>query len=296
MNRQYYQFFRDAVMLYGWSFSTLMTTKMFDDDFASALDKVTEEKGSKIEELILHLASLTTDGIECMERVINRSQELERLTLVFDNLHEERCLEKFELLVRRYGKRLTGLVLHGESPNVWVPTVMTLCPTRTDLPTLKSFGLSAHGEDSFTRPISESHQLSRDCAQWIAAMVSGSSQPRSALSSLLIQSAITPMPSAPRLDPLSLVDLSEAYLQPEGWKIVIRALDLSVLTGLWVNRTFTLDTLKLLVSHITLSINQKLNIDWDIPYPGEEEETHIEELLFVKSPKIQVCWFNSRWY
>ncbi|KAG0207348.1 hypothetical protein BGX31_002587, partial [Mortierella sp. GBA43] len=95
----------------------LMATEMFDDDYASVLDKVTEEKGSKIEDLTLHLAALTTDGIKCMERVIDRSQELERLTLVFDNLHEERCLEKFERLIRRHGKRLTGLVLRGKSPN-----------------------------------------------------------------------------------------------------------------------------------------------------------------------------------
>ncbi|KAI8346985.1 hypothetical protein B0O80DRAFT_466695, partial [Mortierella sp. GBAus27b] len=131
MDRNDCHLYRDVIMLYGWSLSTLMTTEMFDDDCASVLDKVTEEKGSKIEDLTLHLAALTTDGIECMERVIDRSQELERLTLVFDNLHEERWLEKFERLIRRYGKRLTGLVLHGESPNVWIPTVMTLCPTRT---------------------------------------------------------------------------------------------------------------------------------------------------------------------
>ncbi|KAG0222624.1 hypothetical protein BGX31_008983 [Mortierella sp. GBA43] len=288
---------KDPFILYGWSLSTLIVSSMFDDSLASVLDKVTEERGSNIKALTLDTTTLTTVGVECMERVIDRSQE-PKLMMCFSNLHEEHQLEKFERLIRRYGKILLGLTLYGESAHVWIPKVMTLCPTRTDFPVLSALALVVFGEAfsfrSFQRNagmVSESHQVSLDCAQWIASMVSGSSQHPSALFSSLTQSNVAPMSSTCiTLNPLRFVSLPEALLTSDGWNIVIKVLDFSVLEYLHVGNNFSIDNLKLLVNCIPLNTNpvRKLKIRLEINITEEDEMEWDTQIARLKAKSSEV--------
>ncbi|KAK3820206.1 MAG: hypothetical protein J3Q66DRAFT_368222 [Benniella sp.] len=112
---------------YGSSLSTLITDKHFHDDFATILDSVTERNGSKIVSLFLDTSSLTMVGLERMVRVIDRSHDLRRFEITFRKLHDEHQQEKLESLIRRYGKRLQGLSMRGDSGEVWIPKLLVDC-------------------------------------------------------------------------------------------------------------------------------------------------------------------------
>ncbi|KAI8356972.1 hypothetical protein B0O80DRAFT_303399 [Mortierella sp. GBAus27b] len=142
-----------------------------------------------------------------MERAVDRSQDLRQLTLVFKELHKEYYQETFEQLIHRYGKKLTGLALPSDSTELWMPKDTALCSTRTVLPELEEIGMSSDLEG----------QLLLDCVQWIAEMVSGSSQPPSTfLCSSSLQSNIASRSPGRNKGPLRLLDLNGVPPQHHG--------------------------------------------------------------------------------
>lgn len=206
-----------------------------------------------------------------MIRVIDRSHDLQQLSVTFRDLHEEHQQEKLERLVSRYAKRLSGLTMQGGLANVWIPKVMALCPTRLELPALESFKLISDDEG----------QVLPDCGQWIAAMISGSPQlPSCSLSSPSTQSAIasTSGSLACGRSSLRIIGLSHIPLEPGDWGVVIKALDYSALRELDIRADgFSMDHVKLLVDcvpvntnpvgrlhiYISSSILRKDGVEWD---------------------------------
>ncbi|KAI8346992.1 hypothetical protein B0O80DRAFT_466708 [Mortierella sp. GBAus27b] len=255
---------RKVFQLFGWCFTTLVTYGTFCDSLASLLDKITEERGSKISSLSLKTTNLTTAGIDCMERVIDRSRDLDRITLISYEMDKELQQETFERLINRYGKRLEGLHLRGDSIELWLPRVMSICPTRNELPELEYLQLSSNPEG----------QLSLDCAQRIARMASGSCQlPSTFLSLSPIQLNIASRSSGRNKGPLRHVIL-DVPLQSDGWEVVFKALDFSILSTLEIVSEFSLDDYTLLIDCIPLNSNpvEKLSIGlWNPCFESEDD-------------------------
>ncbi|KAK3820221.1 MAG: hypothetical protein J3Q66DRAFT_336583 [Benniella sp.] len=154
-----------------------------------------------------------------------------------------------ELLIRRHGKRLTGLEMVGESADVWIPKIMALCPTRLELPMLESFSLD----------IVDDPQLGPGCVQWIASIVSALQQaPSMVTSSLSTQLTIATASDSPPQEWRPLNDLRLEYipLKSRDWEVVIKAIDYSSLRNLRIHgREFSVDHFKLLVDCIPVSAN-----------------------------------------
>ncbi|KAF9948347.1 hypothetical protein BGZ65_008128, partial [Modicella reniformis] len=243
------RFYSTFCLQYGWSITTLDATSAFTDELADVLDNVTQEKGSKITSLSLDTSELTAVGVECMIRVIDRSQDLQQLQFKFDDLHETHQQEKLERLISRCGKRLNGLEMRGISADGWIPRVMALCPTRLDLPQLEDFNLCNN----------DMSHLSPDCAQWIAAMVSPPPQVSAMiLSSQSNQLTTTPISesSACGWSSLRNIILFGISLQTDDWKVVIKSMDYSALSVLTItDLSFSMDHFKLLVDCIPVNTN-----------------------------------------
>ncbi|KAF8906854.1 hypothetical protein BGZ58_006248, partial [Dissophora ornata] len=133
------------------------------------MDRGTEDKGSKLQELILHPRSLTKRGLECMDRLIGRSKDLE-LSFRSYKLDERDEQEKMEWILSRQGKRLKNLYLETDR---WIPS--KIVPTRLDLPCLEVFELVVNHPNldpkKFPKGLGEV-LFGNTEAEWIAAMVS----------------------------------------------------------------------------------------------------------------------------
>ncbi|KAG0200094.1 hypothetical protein BGX31_004156, partial [Mortierella sp. GBA43] len=114
----YFDGLRASLLQLWWSIDILETNGNFDDEMAADLDKSTEEKGSMISTLSLNPSSLTSAGLECMVRVIDRSHDLRQFNITFDGMYEEHQGKNVERLISRYGKRLNGLEIDGESKHL----------------------------------------------------------------------------------------------------------------------------------------------------------------------------------
>jgi len=66
---------------YGWSVRTLNVNSTFSDKLAALLDEATRSKGCSLRWLKLDPWSLTSPGLDCMDRIIERSLDLEYLLL-----------------------------------------------------------------------------------------------------------------------------------------------------------------------------------------------------------------------
>ncbi|KAI8349846.1 hypothetical protein B0O80DRAFT_531631 [Mortierella sp. GBAus27b] len=219
-----------TLLQYGSLINILETNENFDDEMAMSLDKSTEEAGSKLSSIKFNPESLTTIGLECMERVIYRSRDLQQFNVSSRNLHEEHQHEKMEKLIRQYGRRLNGLKLRGSSPHVWIPKVMAYCPSRTALPELETFTLGGSGTE----------RIPPDCVRWIASMLS-TSPLESSSSSVELAARLTRLDIAPTTRRSSMCEQCFSRtkqvsinldMHPEVWEVVIRALDYSSLNHL----------------------------------------------------------------
>jgi hypothetical protein len=245
MRYDLFRFYRKVFQMFSWCLTSLNTDNYLSDDLASLLDKATEERGSKINFLSLDTTKLTTACIECMERVIDRSRDLDRFILTSHQMDKELQQEAIERLIHRYGKKLTRLTLSGNSVELWLPRVMSVCPTRNELPELEYLDLSSYFEV----------QLPLDCAQWIARMVSGSCQlPSTFLSPSPIQPNIASRPSGRNKGPLRDLYL-DITLQRDGWEVVFKSLDFSILGTLIIRSKFSLNDYTLLIDCIPLNSN-----------------------------------------
>ncbi|KAI8355865.1 hypothetical protein B0O80DRAFT_448179 [Mortierella sp. GBAus27b] len=230
MTMFYLELFRD----FGWSVYTLETNDGFTDEFAFALDASTRERGSTIEILELNPKSLSLDGLEAMDRVIERSQDLPRLELCLRNLEIKTEVQKAKYLIDRYHENVKSLTFSGISAREWLSDVAEICDTGSGFPKL----------DSFVLECSDRPEITHEQAQWIASMVStptqqsSTSHPGSGACLMELEPNITVPERVPfTWQPRRRVVIPDLQLGHDDWKMVIEALDFSVLRALDLNRT-----------------------------------------------------------
>ncbi|KAI8600821.1 hypothetical protein EDD21DRAFT_124451 [Dissophora ornata] len=267
---------------YGCYFNKLITSDLFTDDLATQLDESTKNKGSKITKLTLDPWLLTTIGMHCMDRVIERSLDLERLYLSITNLHHEREMEKLKRLLARYGKRLSALKIGGDSPDQWITGIATSIPTRDHLPVLEEFELEGDNVCKISAGIS-----------WMVSMISTPPRPPciSLPSSLLwLNKVNTPStsPSEHTWEPLRRIVFMRIQLQPEDWVTLIKAFDFTTLQELDIRNTnFSIEQYKVLADHM-LDNESELPLLLLIVSPEPDDDESYPQL------KARIRWKASK--
>ncbi|KAK3829188.1 MAG: hypothetical protein J3Q66DRAFT_324578 [Benniella sp.] len=203
----------ELVRNHGSSIEILKTNRLFTDDFAIALDSATREKGCKIVSLHLCPRSMTLAGLECVGRVIERSNMMSELHFNFLDLQDKPEREKAVYLLRRYGKSLHSLSITGNFADEWLSEIADVCPTRHELPELTSFGLNCSFDDVI--PV--------DCGRWIRRMLSSPSD--NPVSVVNQDEPLTECTMDSPWQPLREVILQGQRLENEDMKAVIEAFD-----------------------------------------------------------------------
>ncbi|KAF9349049.1 hypothetical protein BGX34_002093 [Mortierella sp. NVP85] len=224
---------------YGWSIGSLATSTQITDHLATLLDSATEKRGSRLTHLILSPPSLTTLGMDAMDRVIKRSQSLEFLWIWTVGLDEASRPEKALLLLGRYGEKLNRLTLNGNAFGEWLLPFTQALPTANSLPRLNV----VHVESA------EKSQVPHEFVQWLVAVVPipprGSTSPGGFITG-------TSQKTCTILARLRTFLLYNVTLQPQDWETLIKAIDLSMLEELHLNSTnFSWEQLDLLLERIT---------------------------------------------
>ncbi|KAF8980068.1 hypothetical protein BGZ46_004656 [Entomortierella lignicola] len=289
----------------GWSINILETNMTFNDDLAQLLDTSTQFKGSKFTKLLLDTNSLSSAGLDRMDRVISLSYALEHLDLRLDELDEASRLRKLVWLVGRHGSRLNSLTLHSKSPDFWIQQFAEAIPTRSNLPVLEDFHLLCFdsGPKDIIAKISEKTVTSKTCIEWIAAMVS--SQPHVIWSStrpstpdifVTNQSLISTIEPPKAWTSLRSISLNGIHLQSGDWLTVIEAIDFSALESLsFIGSNFDLEQLEILVdcildddeSQVPLSLLQ-LNFTNLVDYMDDEAPWALITELGDKAPLLVI--------
>ncbi|KAF8939692.1 hypothetical protein BGZ58_008987 [Dissophora ornata] len=219
---------RNMIRQKGWSIETLNATEAFNFDMntaAALLDSSTAAAGSKL--VSLNLASVSLISLECLDRIIARSQSLKDLHFTL-SLDCERLQEKSAWLIGRQGKSLTGLALLGSKEDSWTTEIVQWFPRRSDLPKLELFEI---------RDINTT-QYEEFFARWVADMVSApppiskpSTSSPSSESSLLDVSTLTgPISDTSRH--LKAIKIEGVTSTEEQWSIVFKAIDFTALEEL----------------------------------------------------------------
>jgi len=220
---------------YGWSISYLATSVQFSDHLASLLDNATEKRGSRLTHLILSPPSLTTLGMDAMDRVIKRSQSLEFLWIWTVGLDEASRPEKALVLFGRYGEKLDRLTLSSHSMGLWLLPFTRALPTTNSLPRLKAIRVECAVKS----------QVPLEFVQWLVAAVpvlpSGSTSSEAFITGASHKTSTI-------LGRLQTFMLYNVTFQPQDWETLIKATDLSVLEELHLEKTnFSLGQLDLLL-------------------------------------------------
>ncbi|KAF8937267.1 hypothetical protein BGZ58_002997 [Dissophora ornata] len=212
-----YEAFVDLYREHGWCIDILDTKLVFLDGFAESLDESTTKSGSKLKSLTLCPNSLSSTGLECVDRVIERSWMLESLRLCFFNMSHKKEQEglqaKFESLLGRYNPLLQGLTLSDCSMDAWFPRLARCCSSRRVLQALRTFSLS----------LNEKSEVEDDCLHWIAGVVSA---PPSTTSN-----------SSDEWMPLKSIHLKNLSLREDQWETLIKAIGFSGLEQLQLEST-----------------------------------------------------------
>ncbi|KAG0220710.1 hypothetical protein BGX31_010680 [Mortierella sp. GBA43] len=212
----------DFIRSYGWSVVSLEGQWTFNDHLAAVLDAATSiERSSPIERLSFSQHLLTASGIDSLDNIVNRSRFSGKIGLYLKDLDEEDQLAKGKQLLSQYRGMLNELELFGYSLDQWLPQIASSFLSREYFPTLISIEVG-----SYTRC-----RWPSDCVSWIATMAAAPALP------------LEPSPSSSSQDPdanherqqpstLKKFSLKWCILEPEGWKTVIEAIDLSTLQRL----------------------------------------------------------------
>ncbi|KAK3829168.1 MAG: hypothetical protein J3Q66DRAFT_410669 [Benniella sp.] len=280
----------DLIHSYGWSIERLETNSSFTDGLAVVLDNSTLAKGSKIRTLRLHPLSLSIAGLECMDRVLGRSHNMDELHVNFSNLEDRAEREKAMHLLNRHSKLIQSISILGKSMNKWLTEISAMCSTRNEMPELVSFDLSS----------SDNSVISEECVQWIARMVSAPET--------IHQQYLIPYPNQASIqaeeeslaectvnypwEPLFNVALHHVQLRPEGWQTVIKALDFSYLGVIKVDYTdFSLAELRFLIDCIPDNVNPRDTLmifaqDTDASRSSDTDTDTVRELIKLLREKI----------
>jgi len=253
-----HDFFRQ----YGWSIKTLCAPIGLHDSLAKMLDDSTEERGSRISYLYLYPSSLTTSGLDALDRAIKRSQSFGNFVLILDYKVLLPRIGFAKILLGRYGDKLCDLRI-GHSFQ-YTTELARAFPTRANFPALRHFSLD------ISSGMSETSQL---CSQWITSLISAPLQAtNAALSS-------TTSCLAKSLTSLTSIELARLRYSPSAWKLLIGAIDFSSLERLrFCNSNFSQNQLKVLVDRID---------ELSASHPVQLKEVYFE--LSNLSNRARVC-------
>ncbi|KAG0240496.1 hypothetical protein B0O80DRAFT_127242 [Mortierella sp. GBAus27b] len=157
----------DFIRQYGGSIETLVIPDSFSDSHAEQLYAVISKEGSRVTTVAISPTSLTTRGLDVIDRVIKRTKRAVTIRLFLNNLHEEDQLKKALLLLKRYKDRLIGLRLNGGSRMKELLQIMQAFPTRDKFPQLEELTIDGQNASWFTE----------EGGEWIISMVSAPSPP-----------------------------------------------------------------------------------------------------------------------
>jgi len=210
---------RDFLLQYGYSIVTLVVPESFGDHPAMLLDECTEKYFSSIARLDITPTSLTTTGLDAMNRIIKRSK-LTYLRLFLKDLRQGQQLEKAMLLLERYKDPVTSVHVSLWCEESCLSRIKRVLPDRSSFPRLEEFSVDC---------INWNHGLRDIARQWIISMISGRT------------------PSGTSLKVVGM----KIHFQPQDWEAVIEAIDFSTLQELhFDNCNFSQVQLKLLADRI----------------------------------------------
>ncbi|KAF8919104.1 hypothetical protein BGZ58_004687, partial [Dissophora ornata] len=127
---------------YGWLIETLFAPHNFSDSLAALFEEATRSTIPRLRCLLLNSWSLTPSGLDCMDQVIDRAEDLDYFLLNLPGLEDKSQRDKADRLLPRYGNRLQGLWMDGKASNQWIVHIKELIPGRLSLPELTYFRLA----------------------------------------------------------------------------------------------------------------------------------------------------------
>ena len=218
----------NTIRQHGWSAITFVVPATFSDVHAKLLDESMQENGSRIARFDITPTSLTSPGLEAMNRVIDQSQGLTYLRLCLENLstygQEDRALS----LLRRHKDRLTSLRLGGVNLETWLPKSSDVFEDG-GFPVLEEFFV----ESSLTIQLRNSEQQYHGQSYYSAQRNNRGQQP------VQIGNSLAQMVNAISRQkiPLKVIG-ADLNLPSQYWASLIQAIDLSTLEELHLNTNF----------------------------------------------------------
>ncbi|KAF9357777.1 hypothetical protein BGX26_003085 [Mortierella sp. AD094] len=225
--------------LYGWSIKNLVANKSFGDHHVKMIASSTERGRCDLKSLRLDPASLSPDGLQSMDLIFDRSDNLENLVMGFQDLHTPKHREKAVRSLILYGTQLNGLTLSGDIAYAWIPEIKNTLPTRHSLPKLESFGVIC----------SELQFIPSSCVEWFIDML----QTPPVLSPTSPSSPISPMNDSYYWTWSALRDIRLEYMELSStdWSLIVGVLEFSKLESLsFENTNFSLDEFECLLGSI----------------------------------------------
>ncbi|KAG0210251.1 hypothetical protein BGX31_001954 [Mortierella sp. GBA43] len=245
LTRHYLELFRE----FGWSITTLKTNVAFTDELAYALDVATQERGSKIMELVLNQFPLSSSGLESMDRVIERSQDLVRFGYYLFISVVETESQKTKHILDRHHENIHAMII-GLFTYKLLPDIFREFRTRRDFPKLDTFHFNQLGPSWIP--------LTHEYARWITDMVSAPhEQTMTGIIDLGSEAPRAECVLSSVWEPLRQIGLRGLQLQHEDWSMVIKAIDFRNLKTLDLSESnFSVREFELMVDCIPVQANR----------------------------------------
>ncbi|KAI8354314.1 hypothetical protein B0O80DRAFT_450765 [Mortierella sp. GBAus27b] len=209
---------------YGWTFKTLrIMNGALNDHLAILLDQSSQEKGSRIRTLVVDLKSLSAVGLNFVDQVIRRSNDLEEFTVICSTSDILRDRESAHWFLTQHSKVLTGLEMKLSDPDelkLWPEQVFL---SKGSLSGLTDLQLTLQGVQALDDP----HPF----VQRLVEMVTSSSPSSATIDAALKKSSGRPK-DTPETRSLKRFCLRGAVLTRDEWKWILEAIDLSTMEEL----------------------------------------------------------------
>ncbi|KAG0246599.1 hypothetical protein B0O80DRAFT_531922 [Mortierella sp. GBAus27b] len=285
-----FDFVCDFIREYGWSVVSFKAPWIFTNHLAGPLNEVIDQRGSRLETLDICPFALEGPGLYHLENILEQSPCLIRLHMSFMEMQLNNSAERAQMLLHRFGEKVTELTLSGDAYEQWLPHIASSFPTRDNFPNLICMTLEHSNSGSTIN-------MPTNCLPWIVAMISSTcsstspspptsssqqQQPLGLSSSLTVQSpSPTTSTSAASfsqtsqhfgqpsssscmsiagsavsstnvlLKPLTTLVMTGFSLRSKEWKVIIEAIHWRTLQRVsFHNSNFGEEQFRLLVEHI----------------------------------------------
>ncbi|KAF9362602.1 hypothetical protein BGX34_005842 [Mortierella sp. NVP85] len=187
---------------YGWSVVDCRVPWTITDDFMATLADATSRRDSELERIVIYPLSLPDSALDYLDRIIGQSSHFFGLGLLLYQLGWKQVgrVERALYLLRRYRQTVFGILMYGDSVEDWLPHFASSFPTRDFFPNMTSFTVTS--DNAFN--------ITPECFDWILTMIT------------------TPPPEG-QLKKVTTIQLGGIRLDPEDWRALIEALDITTL-------------------------------------------------------------------